>query len=456
MHESVKELETAKLPSLLRKFCIPALISSLVVSIYNIVDQIFVGNAVGELGNAATNVVYPSVTLITALSLMCGVGTSALMNLALGKGKKEQAAEYAGNGFALMVISGGVMTLALVLFTKPILFLCGCTEEIWPYAAPYARITALAFIFSMIGAAGPFVLRADGAPKYALVCVIAGNALNACLDAILIFGLHFGMEGAAWATVIGEGLSAFLVLRYLKQFRCCDLKKENFLPHEKTLAEIAGCGAGPAFNFMTQVFVQILINNALRFYGASSVYGAETVLAAVGVCNKVNTLSAAVVQGFTNGMQPIVSYNYGRKNYQRVKETAVLVLKRILLIGFLIFLLYQFFPVQILSFFGDGSEGYYEFGSKFFRIFYLLVTLNGLQSSVGGFFSAQGRPKMSMLISMLRQVILLPICLLLLPSKFGIDGILWSGPAADLGMAILAVLLLKKEFRRLSYLNGKA
>ncbi len=314
------------------------------------------------------------------------------------------------------------------------------------------RSSSQAFIFSMIGAAGPFVLRADGAPKYALLCVIAGNALNACLDAILIFGLHLGMEGAAWATVIGEGLSAFLVLRYLKQFRCCTLKKEDFHPHPETLRKIAGCGAGPAFNFMTQVFVQILINNALRFYGASSVYGAETVLAAVGVANKVNTLSAALVQGFTNGMQPIVSYNYGRKNYERIKETAVLVLKRILLIGFLIFLLYQFFPVQILSFFGDGSEGYYEFGSKFFRTFYLLVTLNGLQSSVGGFFSAQGRPKMSMLISMMRQVILLPICLLLLPPKFGIDGILWSGPVADLGMAILAVFLLKKEFQRLSVL----
>ncbi|MGN1388033.1 MAG: MATE family efflux transporter [Bulleidia sp.] len=456
MHESINELETGSLPALLKRFCIPALISSLVVSIYNIVDQIFVGNAVGELGNAATNVVYPSVTLITALSLMCGVGTSALMNLALGKGEKNQAAEYAGNGFALMVISGGVLSLALILFTKPILFLCGCTEEIWPYAAPYARITALAFIFSMIGAAGPFVLRADGAPKYALVCVIAGNVLNACLDAILICGFHLGMEGAAWATVIGEGLSAYLVLRYLRGFRCCELKKEDFHPRRKTMGKIAECGAGPAFNFMTQVFVQILLNNALRFYGAASVYGAETVLAAVGVANKVNTLSAAVVQGFTNGMQPIVSYNYGRKNYERVKETAVLVLKWILLIGFLIFLLYQFIPVQILSFFGDGSEGYYEFGSEFFRTFYLLVTLNGLQSSVGGFFSAQGRPKMSILISMMRQVILLPICLLFLPPRFGMEGILWSGPLADLGMAILAVFLLKKEFRRLSALMPKA
>lgn len=451
---SASELETANMGSLLIRFCIPALISSLVVSIYNIVDQLFIGNALGVPGNAATNVVYPAVTLITALSLMCGVGCSAAMNLAMGAGEEEKARRFAGAGFWLMLLCGLGVTLVMLVFTRPVLYLFGCTDEIWPYAAPYARITSLAFVFSMIGASGPFVLRAGGAPRYALVCVIAGNALNACLDALFINVLGWGIQGAAWATVIGEALGAFLVLLYLPRFRNFRLRRSDFAFHPSTLGKICVLGAGPAFNFLTQVLVQIMLNTSLRRYGAQSVYGSETVLAAVGVANKVNTLAAAVVQGFTNGMQPIVSYNFGRKNYRRVRECAELVLKWILGIGFVIFLMYQLIPRQITALFGSGSELYFEFAEKFFRIFLMLVTLNGLQSSVGGFFSAQGRPKMSILISLTRQVILLPAALLILPPHFGINGILWSGPIADLGMAVLAVCLLRREFRRLDVLAG--
>jgi Na+-driven multidrug efflux pump len=353
-----------------------------------------------------------------------------------------------------MILSGVCVMAVLLLFTRPVLFLFGCTEEIWPYAAPYARITAIAFPFSIVGAAGPFLLRADGSPRYALAATVAGNVLNACLDAVFINVLGMGMQGAALATVIGEGLSAFMVLIYLPRFKSFRLTRSDFAFYPALLLHIAAMGAGPAFNFLTQVLVQIMLNTSLRYYGAQSVYGSETVLAAVGVANKVNTLSSAVVQGFTNGMQPIVSYNYGKKNYRRVKDMAKLVLRWVLGIGFGIFLLYQFFPRQITACFGSGSDLYFDFAEKYFRIFLMLVTLNGLQSSVGGFFSAQGRPKMSILISLTRQVILLPILLLILPPVFGITGILASGPAADLGMAILAVWLLHREFRRLDAMTA--
>lgn len=455
MSQKSNELETGDLRKLLRKFCIPALFSSLVVSVYNIVDQLFIGNALGTLGNAATNVVYPAVTLITALSLMCGVGSSAAMNLAAGRGDRKRAGWTVGSGFLLMALCGGLVMLVLLFFTRPVLFLFGCTEEIWPYAAVYARITAIAFPFSVIGAAGPFILRADGSPKYALVCTVAGNVLNAFLDAVFIFGLHLGMAGAAWATVIGEGLSAVMVLVYLPGFRSLSLSRSDFRFRPELLRHIAALGAGPAFNFLTQVLVQIMLNTSLRAYGAASVYGSEAVLAAVGVANKVNTLSSAVVQGFTNGMQPIVSFNYGRKNYRRVKEMVTLVLRRVLGIGFVIFLLYQLIPGQITACFGSGSDLYFVFAKRYFRVFLMLVALNGLQSSVGGFFSAEGRPKMSILISLTRQVILLPISLLILPPRFGISGILASGPIADGGMAILACILLRKEFRRLDALAAE-
>ena len=380
---------------------------------------------------------------------MCGVGTSAVTNLRLGRGDTDGAKRAIGSGFFLMVLCGGLLSAAMLSRTESLLNLFGCTETVMPYASAYARITAFAFIFALIGAAGPFLLRADGNPGYALVCIASGAVLNMVLDALFILGFGWGIEGAAWATAISQTVSACLVLLYLPRYRTLKLSVRDFVPVPAVMGRIALLGAGPAFNFATQAIVQVFLNHALRKYGALSVYGSEIPLAAAGVANKVNTISVAVVTGLTNGMQPIISYNYGKKNYKRVAEVAKAVIRAVLAAGFVIFLCYQLFPLQITALFGGGEELYFRFAARFFRIYLMLIALNGLQSSVGGFFSAQGKPANSIVISLTRQVLFLPPLLVILPRIFGLNGVLAAGPIADAAMAVVAGWMLVREYRKM-------
>lgn len=446
-------LETEKLPKLLISFCIPSLASSLVTSVYNIVDQMFIGNVLGIIGNAAVNVVFPAVTLITALSLMCGVGTSAAMNLSLGNGDEISARKAVGGGFGLMILSGAAVSIPMLLWTRQLLQMFGCTETVMPYALPYARIIAGSFVFAMIAAAGPFLIRADGNAKYGLWCMAVSSLLNVVLDAIFILGFGWGICGAAWATLIAEGVGAFMVIWYMaRRFRAFQITGTDFLPDFFLYAHMAAIGAGPAFNFMTQALVQVFLNNALRVWGAASVYGSDACLGAAGVAAKVNMLATAMVVGLTNGLQPISSYNYGRKNYRRVADASKMVIGSVLICSFIIFLCYQLFPIQITSLFGSGDAEYYEFAARFFRTFYLLIGIQGLQSSVAGFFSSQGKVKKAITISLVRQVLFFPLLLLLMPKFFGLEGVLWSGPIADLAMAAVAVPLYFNEMKKLQEL----
>ena len=259
-----------------------------------------------------------------------------------------------------------------------------------------------------------------------------------------------GIRGAAWATLLSEMLSTLMVLWYLRyRFRAFALHVQDFRPDIRLYRSIASIGAGPAFNFATQAMVQIILNNALRSYGAMSIYGSDVCLAVAGVAGKVNTLAVAVIVGLTNGLQPISSYNYGKKNYRRVAAASKRVVSIVLLSGCLVFICYQLFPVQITKFFGEGDDDYYAFAARFFRIFFLLIPLFGLQSSVAGFFSSQGKVKQSITISLVRQVLFFPPLLVLLPRSMGLDGVLWAGPISDLAMAIVAGTLFVREIKKL-------
>lgn len=449
------QLEHGDMKKLLASFCLPAMAGTLITSAYNIVDQLYIGNVVGVIGNAAINVIYPAVTLITSLSLMCGVGASASMNLALGAGHQDEARKSVSVGFSLMVLWGAVMTIAMLGWTNQLLYLFGCTDEILPYAVPYARITALTFIAAMIGAAGPFLIRADGSANYALLCTAVGALLDVILDWLFVIPFGWGIAGAAWATDISQLVSAAMVVAYLLRYKTFRLKGSDFRPDFKMAGRISAFGAGPMFNFLTQALVQIFLNGALRTYGAMSVYGSEVTLAVAGVANKVNTIAVAVVTGLTNGMQPVVSYNFGKHNYKRVMEAGKMVIGTILAVSFCIFLCYQFIPVPITRLFGSGSDLYYDFAAQFFRIFLMMIAIDGLQSSVGGFFSAQGKPRQSILISLTRQVIFLPPLLVILPQYFGLNGVLYSGPIADIAMAGIAIGLIFHEYKHLKALDAQ-
>jgi len=454
MRTDSKALETEKVGKLLAAYAVPSIMSGLVTSIYNIVDQIFIGNSVGMLGNAATNVAFPIVTLCTAISIMSGVGCAAGFNMAEGHGEKDEAGRIVGNTLVFMVFIGVAVMAVVLLFLSPILWLFGTTENSFPYAETYLGITAIGIPFSIFGSGGGPIVRSDGSPTYALVSILSGAVLNVGLDALFIFGFGWGIAGAAWATVIGQIVTAFLIGRHYSHFHTVVLVREYFRPRLSYIGKVIVLGFGPLVNHLSLFFVQIMLNNALRKYGAASVYGSDVPLACVGVITKLNTIFTAIVIGIAQGVQPVISHNYGAGNYRRVREAALKAIGTMLVISFAIFFCCQLFPRQLVSVFGKGTEEYYQFAARYLRIFMMLICVNGLQITAGNIFTSVGKPMRSAFISIIRQIVLLPVLLVFLPMRFGIDGILYSGPIADGACVIVAVLMLLQGQKELKALSG--
>lgn len=449
-------LETEKIGRLLPKYALPSVMSGLVSAIYNIVDQIFIGHNVGMLGNAATNVAFPIVTVCTAVSIMSGVGCSAGFNMATGRGDRDEAGRIVGSCIDLMAAAGIFIAAVTLIFLTPLLYAFGATKNSLPYATVYLSITAIGIPFSIIGVGGSTVIRSDGSPAYALICVATGALLNVGLDALFMYGMGMGIAGAAWGTVIGQAVTCIMVISYFFRFKTVKLKREFFRPRPKYAAHIAALGMGPLVNHMSMFVVQILLNNALRTYGAMSVYGSDIPLACVGVITKLNTVFTAVVIGIAQGVQPIISHNYGAGNYGRVREAAGKAITVMLIISFAFFLCCQLIPRELVSIFGSGSEEYFAFAERYLRIFMMLICVSGLQITAGNIFTSVGKAKLSVFISLTRQILFLPPLILLLPLKFGIDGILYSGPVADAMCVAVAVILLIRGRRRLIALEGGA
>lgn len=435
---------------LIAKFAIPAIIGGLISAAYNIVDQIFIGQSVGLLGNAATNVAFPLVTISNSLALLFGVGSSSNFSLELGDKRRDRAVQFYGNGISLLLLSG-VLLFALVLaFLHPLLVLFGATEEVLPYALTYTGITAFGLPFSMISIGGGHLIRADGSPTYAMLATASGAILNCFLDPLLIFGFDLGIAGAAYATITGQIISALMVLYYYrKKFKTAKLERRHFRPSVRMIRLIAALGAASCFNQLAMSLVQITLNNTLSNYGAVSIYGSDIPLACVGVISKVNVLFMAFVLGIAQGCQPIFGFNYGAKNYSRVRATYKKAAAAVTIICVISFLCFQLFPRQIVSIFGTGNELYFEFAEKYFRIYLMLTFINGIQPLTSNFFTSIGKAKMGIIMSLTRQIILLLPLILILPVFLGIDGVLYAGPIADAAAVILAGYFALREMNKM-------
>ena len=448
-------LGTEPVGRLLLKFAVPSIISGLVGALYNIVDQLFIGQGVGMLGNAATNVAFPLTTICIAIALLLGVGSASGFSLAQGAGKNEEAARMVAGGTTLMFLFGGALMVLVLLFLDPMLVLFGASSNVLPYASTYTGITALSIPFLIFSTGFSNLIRSDGSPTYAMLCVILGAVLNTLLDPLFIFTFGWGIAGAAWATVIGQGVSAILCFCYLFRFRSVRLFRWDFWPKPATIQRICALGAAACFNQLAMTVVQITMNNTLTYYGAASEYGSDIPLAVVGIITKVYIIFLSVVIGISQGNQPIVGFNYGAKQYPRVKQTyrnAVLAASAIAVAGFLCF---QFFPREIISLFGEGSEAYYRFAEEYFRIFMMMFFLIGIQPVTANFFTSIGRAKLGIFLSLTRQIIFLLPLLLVLPYLFGIDGLMFAGPIADAAAAILALVLVRREMRRMDEETAK-
>ena len=453
MKPSENPLGSEPVSTLLRRFAVPSVIAMLVSALYNMVDQLFIGHSIGVLGNAATNVAFPLSMVCTSIGLLCGIGGAANFNLCMGRREPEHAKSYVGNAISMLAILGVILCVAVQLFLRPMMLLFGATPDVIDYACTYTRITSIGFPFLIVTIGGSNLIRADGSPKFSMLCNLVGAIVNTILDPLFIFVFHMGMAGAALATITGQILSFALVVSYLRGFKTLPLSLSDLKPNMACWARIAALGATPAFNQVAMMVVQIVMNNTLTYYGSNSVYGSDIPLACAGIISKVNMLFFSFVIGISQGLQPIVSFNFGAQKYDRVKDAYKKAVFAATAISIVAFLCFQLFPRQIIGIFGSGSEEYLHFAERYFRIFLFFTFLNGIQPVSSNFFTSIGAPKKGIFLSLTRQIIFLLPLLLIFPYLFGIDGVMYTAPIADLAAASVSIVMVVLEFKIMAELQ---
>lgn len=439
----------APIPGLIGKFAVPSIISMLVMAAYNITDQIFIGHVVGMLGNAATNVAFPVVTLTTAFAQLTGVGTAANFNINMGARREEEAKAFVGTGLTMMALVGAALFCVVALLKTPILMLCGATKTVLPYAQSYLGITAVGLPFLLFTNGGSHLIRADGSPSYSMMSMVTGAVINVFLDWLFLFVLHWGIQGAAAATVIGQVISFALCVRYFTRFKSFPISRQMLGLRRQYSVRIAKLGTSNFVNHSIMMLVNIVMNNTLAYYGALSIYGSDIPLAVSGVIAKLNSILSAFSVGLAQGCQPILGFNMGAKNFDRVKGTYKRALAIALSISFFAFALFQLFPRQIVSIFGTGDELYFQFAEQYMRIFMMMVCIFGIQPLSVNYFTAIGNVKQGLLLSLSRQGLILVPLLILMPMAFGLNGVLYAGPIADFLAGVLSLTLVWRNFRSL-------
>ncbi len=442
-------LGTEKISRLLVQFAIPAILSSLLGAVYNLTDQVFIGQRIGYLGNAATTVAAPITVVCGAVALLFGIGATVHFNILQGKGKTREALGYGGGGISMLVISGVVLMAVTLAFTVPILYLFGANQEVLPLAKTYLRITALGIPFLLLTTGGTLLVRADGSPKYTLLCSAVGVGANIVLDFLFLYPLGMGVEGAALATILGQVLSGLMVVRYLGHMKTGPLKREDFRVKKDRVGNMVKIGSAASLNQVAMLLSQIVLNSSLRHYGDLSVYGSSEVLAAAGVVAKVNMIFYSVIIGFSIGCEPIMGFNYGAKNFARVRETYRKTLLFVVVIGALEFLCFWLFPNQLLSIFGEGTTAYGAFALRYMHIFMFMVAINGVAPVTMNMLSSTGNAKRGTIISLTRQIFLFIPLLLILPLFLNLDGVLYAGPTADFLAMVIALLVVRPELKKM-------
>ena len=391
MQASNDFLGTEKVGKLMLKFSVPCILSLLVGALYNIVDQIFIGQGVGFLGNGATNVVFPITIIALSLALLIGDGSAAFLSICQGRQDKEGGHKTVGNAIVLNIIVGVAYMVLLILFRDPALKAFGATANNMSYAQEYFNYLVLGIPFFMFSTSMNGVIRADGNPKFAMLATLAGAIINIILDPIAIFVLGWGMKGAALATIAGQIVSALLAVSYLMHAKHFKLSKKSFSLEWKLIKKIIPLGMS---SFLTQISIVAMtaaMNNVLVIYGAQSIYGADIPLTVVGIVMKVFQIVIAIVVGIAVGAQPIVGYNIGANKLDRVKEAFKKMLIAEVIVGSIALVLFEVFPLQIISVFGSESALYNDFAVMTFRIYFCTIILCCVQKSTSIFLQSLGR-----------------------------------------------------------------
>ena len=438
---------------LLAQFAIPSVISMLVNALYNIVDQIFIGHGVGYLGNAATTVTLPLMTIFLAISTMTGGGASAYAAIRLGEKKEEEARFTLGNVFILLFIVGICITIGTSLFLEDILNIFGATPQNIDYAMTYASIIVFGCAFNMLGVGLSNMARCDGSPKVAMYSMVTGAVVNTLLDPLFIYVFKWGVAGAAIATVISQILSASILIYYFLYRGNMRLQLKYLKLSFKRCLKIFSLGISSCITQSAAALMQVVMNNSLVHYGdlaiASGISG-DIALSAMGIVMKVSTIIVSISVGIGVGAQPILGFNKGANQPKRIKKTYQMAATVATIVAICGWLACQLIPQYILALFGNESGSFQSFAISCMRIYMGGIFCAGFQITATSYFQATGQPLKASILSMLRQLILLIPFIIILPMFFGLDGILYAGPTADIGSGLIVAFFITKEMKRLN------
>lgn len=453
--ENSQFLGTEKIGKLMLKFFIPCVFSLLVSALYNIVDQIFIGNSeLSALGNAATGVIFPIFIIAQAFAWCFGDGCAAYLNICQGKKDTQSAHKAIGTGMIITLVASIVLMVVFFPLKIQLLTLFGASENSIGMVVEYFNIILAFFPVYMLSNMMNAVIRADGSPSWSMASMLVGAIVNIILDPVFIFGLHWGMKGAALATVIGQVISFVISFLYLFHTKTFKLTKKSFIPDFKAFAGALKLGTSSFITQMTIVIISLVCNIMLAKYGAMSHYGVDIPIAIIGIESKVFTVVINLVVGIVLGCQPIIGYNMGARNYDRVKKLYQSILLCTIAIGIVSTLLFEFAPQAVVGIFGTPTnipnpEDYWIFAEKTFRIFLSLVTFTCIIKMTSIFFQAVGKPAQAVISSMIRDIVCFIPLILILPKSFGIEGILFAAPVADFIAMIVAAVLTVAFMRSL-------
>ena len=422
-------------------------------SLYNMVDQVFIGQGVGMLGNGATNIIAPISTFAIAIASLFGDGLATYFSLQLGKGEPEKASKAVGNSVLSGTAASVVLTVLAMVFLDPLCRIFGATDNIMPYALEYGRIIVCGFPFVIVAVIINGVIRADGSPRFSMVSMTVGAILNLFLDPLFIFVFDMGVSGAALATIISQFLNLVVNVAYLFSFKNIKLDKRSFRFQFSFAWMLASLGIASCLNTMTSTLIAIVSNNMLTHYGALSVYGEDIPITVFGLCMKVSMLFFSVAMGISSASRPILGFNYGAEKFERVKKTFRLTLISSTIVMTVAWIVYMVFPLQLIRIFGAGSALYEGFAVKCFRIYLLTNFLGGMQLCAGTLFQAIGHPGKATVVSLAKQVIFYIPAMLILAKIAGLTGILWAGPAAEVLAFFFSVVLTAKELKKMGNLS---
>ncbi len=439
-----RQLGEDKVLRLLFKFSIPAIIGMLVNALYNVVDRIYIGHGVGALGIGGTTIAFPVMLIMMAFAMLIGVGANSLVAIRLGENKKEEAEGIFGNALVLLIISSLLITVIGLITLEPFLKLLGASDQILPYAKDYMQIILLGGGFQSIGMGMNNFIRSEGNPRIAMYTMLIGALINTVLDPIFIFVFHWGMRGAAIATILSQAVSAFWVLAYfLRGKSLLKIRMKNLKLKASYVGHIIALGLAPFAMQLAASVLNFIMNRRLGEFGG------DIAISGMGIVNSIVTLMIMPLFGINQGAQPIIGYNYGAKKYDRVKEAykyAVIFATVIVVIGWIAT---RLFPLQLVYLFNKEDDSLITFSKEAILRVLMFLPLIGFQIVSSNYFQAIGKPMHSALLGLSRQVLILIPALLILPQFYGLTGVISAGPLSDVISSVVTGIFIMIEMRKL-------